>query len=271
MTVNFKGATFVITGASSGIGRALATQLASDAGVLVLVARRRERMEALTSELLRLHPNLEVQIEACDLAQAGEFAKLIDRLCAMQPPVDYLVNNAGTGIFGPFDQCDSERLEQMIAVNVTALVRLSRALLPGMVARGKGGILNLSSGWALSAAPGFAAYSASKSFVSLLTEGLRMDLRGTGVSVTHVCPGPVSTEFENSMELPSVVERLRFAYISPERCACDALRAFKRGRARVVPGNLAFRALVGSTRFVPLPLLRLLYAPFTSALRKRLP
>jgi len=226
----------LLTGASSGIGLELAKLFAPRAARLVLVARRKERLVALADALRAQHPSLEVDVETADLGDVDEAVKLVARLTERGVAVDVLVNNAGVGLMGMFDRSDPSRVRKMIDLNVTSLVALTQACVPGMVARGRGGILNVSSGAGLTLMPGFAAYVGTKHFVTGFSDALRCDLSGTGVTVTQVCPGPVATEFEETagnftgMKVPGFVE------LSAAACAKSAFRAFERGRAMVVPG-----------------------------------
>lgn len=230
------GATVLLTGASSGIGLELAKLFAARAKVLVLVARRKDRLVALKAELEGAHPSLVVRVEPCDLGVPAEATALVARLEQDGVHTDVLVNNAGIGVMGMFDKADLGRLRAMIDLNVTSLVALTHACVRGMVERGRGGILNISSGAGLTLMPGFAAYVGSKHFVTGFSEALRCDLSGTGVTVTQVCPGPVATEFEETagnftgMKVPGFIE------ISAAHCARSAFSGFSRGRAIVLPG-----------------------------------
>lgn len=230
------GATVLLTGASSGIGLELAKLFARRVKRLILVARRKERLESLGEELKKTRPDLDVRIEPCDLGNVSEAEKLVARLLADGVEIDVLVNNAGVGVMGMFDTTDPGRLRNMIDLNVTSLVALTHACVRGMVARGRGGVMNVSSSAGLTLMPSFAAYVGTKHFVTGFSEALRCDLSGTGVTVTQVCPGPVATEFEETagntsgMKVPKIVE------ISAEQCAKSAFNAFARGSAIVVPG-----------------------------------
>jgi hypothetical protein len=226
----------LVTGASSGIGRELAKLFAERAKALVLVARRVDRLEELKKELVARRPALEVHVERCDLAVLGEEQQMVERVLAKVGQVDVLVNNAGVGDLGVFDKADMKRTLDMIQLNVTSVVALTRLLVAPMVERRRGGILNVSSGFGLAYLPGFAAYIGTKHFISGFTESLRADLIDRGVVVTQVCPGPVATEFEQNIgnftgkKVPSFIE------ISAERCARAAFSGFARGRAMVIPG-----------------------------------
>ncbi|HWB80602.1 MAG TPA: SDR family NAD(P)-dependent oxidoreductase [Nannocystaceae bacterium] len=242
--------TVLVTGASAGIGAALSRVFARTAKVLVLVARREDRLRALADELERARAGLQVHTWACDLADASAAMALARRAIDELGGVDVLVNNAGFG-----DQCYVEhaqwpKLAELIAVNITALTLLCQQLVPGMVARGKGGVLNISSGFGVSYLPGMATYVASKHYVTGFTDTLRSELAGTGVSVTQVLPGPVASEFHGVARGSAPWVPPRFAIISCERCAEDAVRGFAAGRAMVFPGIVFWFAGWGS-RIVP--------------------
>lgn len=235
MTLTLGGARVVVTGASSGIGAALARQLAPRVAHLALVARRAERLEALAVELREANPALQVTVLPCDLGDLDAVKALGPRLQAALGEVDVLINNAGAGDAGFFEGAEWTKVETLFTLNALAPAWLMRHLLPGMVARGRGGILNMSSGFGLTSLPSFAPYVASKHFLSGLTEALRAELAGTGVVVTQSCPGPVATEFEAAVGAPLRVSPPGFLVISAERCARESLAAFERGKAFVVP------------------------------------
>ncbi len=260
------GSTTLVTGASSGIGAELARQLAPRVKKLVLVARRRERLDALAKELRAAHAALEVDVHACDLADRAALAALCDALVA-DGGVDILVNNAGLGDIGMFDLSDWHKNEQMIEVNVRAPTYLSHRLIGPMLARGAGGILNVSSGFGLAFLPGFGVYAATKHYLTALSEVLRLELGPARVAVTQVCPGPVATEFEElagnfTGQSAGPVE------ISAEACARAALQAFERGRALVVPGA-GIRTLMWLNAIAPRALKRLVFRPGASWMRGR--
>jgi short-subunit dehydrogenase len=230
------GGTVLVTGASSGIGMAIAREVAPRAKAIALVARRAPRLEKLKAELLETRPELRVEVLPCDLAKREDVERLIADVKAKGLEIDVLVNNAGIGLMGFLDHADIEKTTSAIDLNVTSLTMLTVAFLPGMVRRNRGGVLNISSGFGLSVMPMFAVYCATKHYVTGLTEALVADLGGTNVVATQVCPGPVKTEFvevmgnETGRRVPSFVE------ISAEQCARASVRGFDRGRALVVPG-----------------------------------
>jgi uncharacterized protein len=265
MAALLDGSTVLLTGASSGIGRVMARLLGPRVGKLILVARRVDRLQSLETELRAENTALTVELRPCDLVDLAAVNKLLDDLAATD--VDVLINNAGTGDLGVFDRADWKKTETMLHLNVTSLALLTHRLVAPMVARGRGGVLNISSGFGLVFSPGMAAYIGSKHFVTGFTESLRLDLLGTGVTVTQVCPGPVATEFEENVGnftglKPTLVE------ISAERCARAALRGFERGRAMVMPG-VAIRFVMWLAALTPRWGLRLFWSPFARALRKK--
>ena len=230
------GGTILVTGASSGIGMAIARLVAPRAKTIVLVARRVERLEELKRALVEQRSALRVEVIPCDLSSREEVAKLVAEIRERGLDIDVLVNNAGVGMMGMFEGADAAKTTFMIDLNVTSLTLLTLAFLPRMVERSSGGVINISSGFGLGVTPMFAAYLATKHYVTGFTEGLCADLAGTGVVVTQVCPGPVRTEFEQSMGNASGAKVPGFIEISAEHCARAAVGAFERGRAMVVPG-----------------------------------
>ncbi|WP_437677380.1 SDR family NAD(P)-dependent oxidoreductase [Sorangium sp. So ce131] len=258
----------LITGASSGIGRALAREVAARARALVLVARRQDRLEALRAELVAARPALTVLVYGCDVADRAAVDAMLRAAAVEVGEIDVLVNNAGSGDLGVYDLSAWPRAEQMIALNVTALAYLTHRLVGPMVSRGRGAIANVSSGFGLTFGPGMAAYIGTKHFVTSFTEALRLDLAGTGVRVTQVCPGPVQTEFNEVAGNFTGLEPPALLSISPERCARALVRAIDRGRALVVPGVVAW-LVVHLGVLCPRWLLRLAYRPIARALRRK--
>ncbi len=257
----------LITGASSGIGDALARRLAATASTLVLVARRRERLEALAAELRASRSGLEVRVVPCDLSDTSQIRDLVTTLSDLE--IDVLINNAGLGDIGLFETIDERKLESMLMVNVVGLSLLTRALVPGMVARRRGGILNISSGFGLLTMPCVAAYAGSKHYVTAFSESLRTELAPMGIVVTQVCPGPVATEFEDvagnpfGQPVPAAVE------LTADEAAAAALHALSAQRAIVVPGLLPSVG-INLGRLVPYWLSRTFYGLFSRSLRNRL-
>lgn len=256
---HLEGSHALITGASAGIGREFARQLADRAGSLVLVARRRERLEELRDELTKRDPNLSVHIRVTDLSDDRAVIDLFDWLESQKLSIDLLINNAGLGDVGPFATSELQRVKEMLAVNVTALTLLTRLLLPGMIARKRGAILNVSSSAGFLPIAGFAVYAATKAYVTSFSEAIRAELHGTGVTVTSLCPGPVHTEFTEVAHRSSAAREKsspEFTHVSVEAVVRATLDALERGKPLVIPGFLMKLAML-LVRLTPLPLLRL--------------
>lgn len=232
------GGIVVITGASSGIGREIARKLVHRARAIVLVARRRERLDELKTELVAQRSDLVVHVETRDLGQVSILADMVASIEKAVGPIDVLVNNAGLGDMGVFDMADPVKTEAMIMLNVTSLTLLTRMVLPAMIARKRGGILNISSSFGLHFLPGFAAYIGTKFYVTGFTEALRADCVGTGVVVSQVCPGPVATEFEENAGNFTAHKVPAFIEITAEHCARAAVNGFTKGRALIIPGGV---------------------------------
>lgn len=268
MRAPFDGACVVVTGASSGIGRELARLFAPRAAHLVLVARRVERLEALARELSDANGALRVSVLPCDLANMDAVKALGARLRRTVGAVDVLVNNAGAASVGFWEDIDWERAERIFTLNALAPAWLARECLPGMIARGQGGILNVGSGFGLATLPSFGPYIATKHFLAGLTETLRGEVSGTGVVVTHACPGPVDTELIDAIGRPLLVSPPAFLVISAARCAREILHAFERGRAFVVPSR-RMRLVTFLVRHTPDWGLRLVQSVVARRLRRR--
>ena len=231
--------TVLITGASAGIGHELALEFGARAETLVLVARRLERLQKLREELLGRYPRLKILVLAADLSDEREVERLLAKASEQVGAVGVLVNNAGLGDSVLFDRSDWTRTRQVLRTNILAMAQLTSALVPGMVKRGHGGVLNIGSGAGLTVLPSAAAYVGSKHFVAGFSEALRADLSGTGVTVTEVCPGPVESEFDQVAGTPGgmIGTPPRFFRITAAQCAGEALAGFERGEARVFPGR----------------------------------
>jgi uncharacterized protein len=219
----------LVTGASSGIGAELAKQLSGRGYEVILVARRAERLEQLASEL----PG-PTHVIPCDLA--NDAASLPGKVAELGLQVDVLVNNAGFGTHGRFAEIDPEREAEQVRLNCEAVVRLTHAFLPGMLERGRGGVITVASTAGMQPIPYETTYSASKAFARTFSDALSGELRGTGVRALSVNPGPVPTEWQQVAGyepdyLPSVPGK-----ISAEQVASESLRAFERGRHTIIPG-----------------------------------
>ena len=255
---DLKGCSALITGASAGIGREFARQLVGRAGALVLVARRRERLEELRHELTMRDPNLNVQIRPADLSDEDAVKELCDWLKREKIAIDLLINNAGLGDRGTFATSEPHRVQEMMAVNVVALTVLTRSLLPGMIARKRGAILNVSSSASFLPIPGLAVYAATKAYVTSFSEAIRAELHGTGVTVTSLCPGPVHTEFSDVAQRASGRREKsgpEFTHVSVEDVVSTGLNAVERNRAFVIPG-FVMKLAIFLVRLTPMPLLR---------------
>jgi short-subunit dehydrogenase len=253
------GCSTLITGASAGIGREFARQLASRARLIVLVARRSERLAQLRDELLNRNPSLDVHVRDVDLVDKAQIGLLIESLARDNIDVDLLINNAGLGDSGPFAKSDPTRNEQIILVNVLALTSLTRHLLPQMIAKRRGGILNVSSSAGFVPIPGDAVYAATKACVTSFSEALRAELRGIGISVCAVCPGPVQTEFQEVAKRPGAQPKIgpKFVVVPAEQVVRDALAALEADRPLVIPG-FPMKLAMFVARVIPMPILRLL-------------
>ncbi len=230
--------TAVITGASSGIGVELARLLARDGYDLVITARRAERLRDLADEL-SLACDVAVHIIQLDLAQPGAAVSLWREISACAPEIEVLVNNAGFGDAGEFAHEQPERIESMIQLNIAALTALTRLALPGMIARQSGKILNIASLAGLSpGGPCMSVYFASKSYVLSFSRGIRRELRGTGVSVTALCPGPTRTGFEEAARAQNTLLFKWTTPMEPGAVARAGYRGMQRGAAVVLPGWL---------------------------------
>lgn len=254
---HFQGCTALITGASSGIGEELARQLAPHARCLLLVARRRDRLEALKAAIAR--PGLTIICFNEDLATEAGREALLAQVRDSGERVTLLINNAGVGDHGLFEDSDWPRAQAMLELNIAALTRLTHAFLPDLVRSGRGAILNVSSIAALLPVPRMAVYAATKAYVSSFSEALRAELRGTGVTVTAVCPGPVDTEFSKTAERVPGGDSMPapdFFKIPVSEVARAALRAVANDSARVLPGLLVCVVMTLAS-VVPIFILRL--------------
>jgi short-subunit dehydrogenase len=226
----------LVTGASSGIGEAFVRSLAADGAAVVAVARREDRLTALADELDRQH-GARVEPLRADLADAEQRATVERRLASDAEPVDLLVNNAGLGAVGPFLTIEPQRIDEQIAVNVTAVVHLARAALTAMRPRGRGAVVNVSSLASLQPLPKHAVYAATKAFVTSFSESLTEEMRGSGVTVTAVLPGFIRTEFIGMARAERQAGRLpEFLWMTAEQVAEAGLAAAARGDPVCVPG-----------------------------------
>src|SRR5215469_551298 len=230
--------TALITGASAGIGFELTKLLAGKLDALVVVARRTERLTQLKNDLQAQLPKLGVSVESADLSNPGGVENLLKRLDERRLGVDVLVNNAGLGEAELFERSPWSRIQQIVAVNVLAMLRLSHHLLPPMIRRGHGAILNIGSGAGYAAMPNAAVYTASKHFVRAFTESLRAQVAGTGIIVSEAAPGPVETEFDTVAGISGGATPAQGVFrIDAQECANDIVRQFEKGARIIFPGR----------------------------------
>ncbi len=245
----------LVTGASSGIGEEFARALSARGYELVLVARRTDRLERLAGEL----PGT-AHVVACDLA--AEAAALPGRVTELGLEVDLLVNNAGFGTYGPFAELDPEREADQVRVNCEAVVRLTRAFLPGMIERRRGGVIVVASTAGMQPIPYEATYAATKAFALSFTEALHTEVRGSGVRVLAVNPGPVPTEWQGVAGFDDV--GVVPGEIDPHQVVAESLAAFDRDRRSVIPGRVIrwfIRATRPSPRALQLRITERMYRP----------
>lgn len=238
----------LVTGASSGIGEAIARRLAAEGSDLVLVARRGAALEA-TAAALTDRFGVSVEVVVADLSAPVASAVVERRLARVDAPIDLLVNNAGFGTSGRFAELPIAREQQEIELNVVALTRLTSAAVEAMVARGSGTVLNVASIAALSPTPGAATYAATKAYVVSFSRALHAELAGTGVDVTVSLPGFTRTEFhQRSGSDPSGIPG--WLWLDADRVARESLDAAARGVARIVPGA-AYKSIAAALGIVP--------------------
>ena len=238
----------VVTGASSGLGRGLAARLAGRGMSLILTGRNEVRLNEAAHEIRHAAPRVKVETVAADLATRSGVSALIDHVG--DRPIEVLINNAGFGSYGPFAEADLDREADEVAVDVSAVVILARAFLPGMLARGSGGILNVASTIAFQPAPYQAVYAASKAFVLSFSQALWAETRGAGVVVTALCPGPTRTGFVDALGAGVGHTVIYRRLAEPEPVIEAGLRGLDKGRAVVIPG-LRNKVIAASGRIMP--------------------
>lgn len=234
----------VITGASSGIGAEMARIYAGRGRALLLTARRGERLSALKAELAERHPGLPVELVVLDLEQPDGAEALMAELDRRGVEIETLVNNAGFGMRGRFATLPYGEQAAMLQLNVHTLTKLCRLALPGLIARRRGGIINLASTAAFQAVPFMAAYAATKAYVLSLSEGLHEEARRHGVVVTAVCPGPTATEFAARADMEK--SKLFKGAMDAAEVARIGIEGHEAGRAVVIAGATNKMGAIGA-------------------------
>lgn len=236
----------LITGASGGFGAEFARLCAADGRNLVLIARSGDKLRGLADEL---KGDITIHVIAQDLSEVGAAQKVYKKLRQLRVDIDQLINNAGSGDFAPLARAVAARQEKMINVNITSLTILTNLLLPGMIKRGRGRILNVGSVASFIPLPNMSVYAASKAFVRSFSQALSAELHGSGVTVTCLCPGPAKTGFARSARLSSThpISRSRTSAAS---VASYGYRAMLAGAPVAIPG-LRTRFLIACARFFP--------------------
>ena len=247
MIEDWRGQWALVTGASAGIGKALATELAAGGTNLVLTARREQRLEELARQLSAEHDVL-AEGFAADLAQPSAPEEILAFTCQKGLHIDLLVNNAGFGNYGEFLQAKTQRLLDMVQVNCSAVVHLTRLFLPEMIERRRGDVLVVASTAAFQGVPYIATYAATKGFDLLFAEGLAEEVKAYGIRVCALCPGSTESEFHEvaGHRPPSRVDRRE----SAEKVARNGLRALAAGKSYVISGRRNYLA-AQSERLVP--------------------
>lgn len=237
--MNFKNKNILITGATAGIGEALAKNLANNAALLVIVAGRLERLEELKNDFLVLNPNLKVVILGLDISKRGNQIQMLNDLKTQQIKLDILINNAGMGDESLFHKSDWEKVEQIMELKNKSVISLTHLIVPDFLKSPKGkGIVFIGSGAGIAWMAGSLVYSASKHFITATTMILRAELKPKGIKVNLACPGPVDTEFD---EVAGVEKGMsggpsQNTRISAAKCAEDIIKGISKNKAVIFPG-----------------------------------
>ncbi|TPG38645.1 SDR family oxidoreductase [Sphingomonas koreensis] len=245
--------TALITGASAGLGTHFALALAAEGHDVILVARRRDRLDQL-AQLIRTKHGVGAHVLVADLAKKNAVAKVVEAVSLQGLSVDLLVNNAGYGARGAFAGLDRQMQARMIDLNCRSLMELTHAFLPDMLAAKRGAILNVASTAAFQPGPWMAVYYATKAFVLSFSEALHEEVKDRGVRVSALCPGPTRTEFAEIADMGDSELFKRFAS-DPQKVVADGLKALKANRAVMVSGGMN-KVAAGSIRFTPRGLAR---------------
>jgi short-subunit dehydrogenase len=244
--MNFNGLTGLITGASSGLGEEFASQLASQGCNLVLAARSEDKMNRL-AEMFRQRYKAQITVIAADLSSSAAVQHVIDEVNDRSIKIDLLVNNAGFGLFENFLDTPLERQMEQVDVNVRAVVQLTHAFTPGMVAARRGGVINIASSAAFQPLAGADVYAASKAFVLFFSEGLSLELAESNVHVLAACPGPVATQFFANMNPKMQAKQMD----QPAVIVRQILHAFANRKRVLVPGKFIVRLGTFGARLMP--------------------
>jgi short-subunit dehydrogenase len=239
----------LVTGASSGIGADLARELAAGGYDLVLVARGEDKLRTLGDELQKTH-GITAHVVSADLARPDAAAAVVAELAARKLEVEVLINNAGYALYGPFAEIDAADELRMIQVNVVTLTQLTKLLLPQMLARKSGRVLNVASTAAFQPGPLMAVYYATKAYVLSLSEALANEVAGTGVTVTALCPGPTRTGFQARAKMQESKLVRDKEIMSSAEVARIGYRALMKGKTVVIPGA-SNKMLAQAVRFLP--------------------
>ena len=239
--------TALITGAASGLGYELARLFAKDKYKLILVDIDKERLAQVKAELEEKH-QVAIQTLNKDLSKTNVAQEIMDDI--QDQPIDVLVNNAGFGLFGSFSETDWEREFQMLQVHIMTTTHLTKLVLKGMVERGKGRILNMSSLAAFQPGPLMAVYYASKGYMLSFSEAIANELKGTGVTVTALCPGPTKTAFQDTVSEDASENKIKFNMANAKEVAKYGYKALLKGKAYAIPGGFN-KFLATLPRFVP--------------------
>ena len=244
----------VVTGGSRGLGLALARAFARAGSDIVLIARNATTLTGAAQALMQATPGTPVHTLALDAAGPTAARDIEGFLASNGLFLDVLINNAGSGLGGPFVSHAQTDIDALVSLNVAALTRLTRHALPGMLARGRGGILNVSSLGGLVPGPNQAAYYASKAYVISLSEAIASEVSGRGVRVCVLAPGPIETSFHENMEAGGALYRTLLPSLRPERVADAAYQGYRLGRRVVIPGFINIALTLGA-RVMPHALL----------------
>ncbi|HTN42252.1 MAG TPA: SDR family oxidoreductase [Nitrospiria bacterium] len=248
--ISNQGRTALVTGASSGIGYELGRLLARDDYNLVLVARDGERLEEAAEAIRKEEPKVSIKTISTDLSEPRAAEAIIQELRKESIKIDVLINNAGYGVYGRFAETALDEEVRMMQVNMVSLTDLTKRLLPYMIQKKEGRIMNVASAGGFVPGPFFAVYYATKAYVLSLSEALNEELRGTGITVTALCPGATETKFQNRARVKNTILYKPWKMMDAGTVARIGYRGMMKGKAVVIPGLLN-KLMIFSTRFGP--------------------